>query len=80
MPTQHILSGQGADFLDVLPVCQYGIKIGLIDFSVGYNNVVDGFAVSVIQITVKLGVLVDDVFTAYELFIIRFVKINSAEL
>ena len=72
-PISDIFSGQGADLLYVLAVCQNGVEICLVQLSVSHHEIVDGFTVAVIQIAVEFGILVYNAITAEKFFVVRLV-------
>ena len=72
-PISDIFSGQGADLLYVLVVCQNGVEICLIQLSVSHHEIVDGFTVAVIQITVEFGVFVYNALAADKCLVVRLV-------
>lgn len=78
-PISDIFSGQGADLLYVLAVCQNGVEICLIQLSVSHHEIVDGFTVAVIQITVEFGVFVYNALAADKCLVVRLViRLRSA--
>ena len=72
-PVPDVFSGQGADLLYVLAVCQNGVEICLIQLSVSHHEIVNGFTVAVIQITVEFGVFVYNALAAEKFFVVRLV-------
>ena len=72
-PVPDVFSGQSADLLYVLAVCQNGVEICLIQLSVSHHEIVNGFTVAVIQITVEFGVFVYNALAADKCLVVRLV-------
>ena len=72
-PVSDVFSGQGADLLYVLAVCQNRVEICLIQLPVSHHEIVDGFTVAVIQITIEFGVLVYNALAAEKFCVVRLV-------
>ncbi len=80
IPISDISSRKCTKLLNILSVCQRGIKVCLIQFSVSYYKIVDASTVAVIQITVKFGIFGYNIFSAEKFLIVRLVKGNSSLL
>lgn len=72
-PVSDVFSGQGADLLYVLAVCQNRVEICLIQLPVSHHEIVDGFTVAVIQITIEFGVFVYNALAAEKFCVVRLV-------
>ena len=80
VPVQYIFSRQSTELLNIFTVRQRRIEIRTVELAVRYNEIVYCRTVSVVEIAVKLGIFVYDIFAADELFVVRPIVRNAALL